>query len=180
MKIPLVKLKAILLYFCENTDSRFLGKVKLMKLFYFLDFIHVKKYGVPVTWDQYVNLEHGPIPTTIKNIVDSATDDVDNSILSDTISIERPAGTDMRRIKATRLLSVEERSLFSAQELDTLQKVCARFGGRNTKYIEDASHKEAPWAKTKLLQKIPYILAVDDADCSSKKEEIEIMQQIYR
>ena len=55
MKIPMPKLKAILLYFGTYTDNRFLGKVKLMKLFYFLDFMHVKKYGTPVTYDTYVN-----------------------------------------------------------------------------------------------------------------------------
>src|SRR3990167_8043480 len=98
MTIPVPKLKAIILYFCTNTDGRFLGKTKLMKLFYFLDFMHVKKYGSPVTYDSYIHLEHGPIPSTIKNLVDTAADDVDNSILADTISVERPEGTDMCRI----------------------------------------------------------------------------------
>ena len=87
MMIPIKKLKAVILFFGTHTDTKFLGKVKLMKLFYFLDFMHVKNYGSPVTYDNYINLEHGPIPSAIKNLVDTATDDVDNSLLADTISI---------------------------------------------------------------------------------------------
>src|SRR5258708_29401514 len=98
MNLPIAKLKAILLYFANYTDTTFLGKVKLMKLFYFLDFMHLKTYGSPVTFDNYVNMEHGPIPSYIKNLVDTSTDDMDSSALADTISCEWPTGTRMCRI----------------------------------------------------------------------------------
>ena len=75
MVIPLTKIKAILLYFSNNTNIRYLGKIKLMKLFYFLDFMHVKEYGIPVTFDTYYHLEKGPIPTFIMNLVDEASED---------------------------------------------------------------------------------------------------------
>ena len=78
--------------------KNFLEKVKLMKLFYFLDFTHVKKYGMPVTFDNYVNLEHGPIPSTIKNLVDLACDDADNSVLADVIYCERSEESMINRI----------------------------------------------------------------------------------
>ena len=75
MKIPKTKLKAMLRYFCTNTNPSFLGKTKLMKLFYFADFLHVKKYGVPITYDTYIRLEHGPVPSKILNLVNSIIDD---------------------------------------------------------------------------------------------------------
>lgn len=178
MKIPLPKLKAILLYFCENTDPRFLGKVKLMKLFYFLDFTHVKTYGSPVTYDNYVNLEHGPIPSFIKNLVDTAADDIDTSRLADTIYFERPAGIDMYRVLPIRKFTEEDKKYFSETELEILEKVCARFGNKNTNYIEEASHKEAPWKETYFLDEIPYTLAADDIDCAVDKEEIELLLKI--
>jgi len=85
MKIPLSKLKAMVLYFCGNTDPRFLGKVKLMKLFYFADFIHVKNFGSPITYDNYVRMEHGPIPSVILNLIDAVDGDVDSAELADII-----------------------------------------------------------------------------------------------
>src|SRR3989344_929040 len=116
MKISLAKLKAILLYFGTYSDPRFLGKVKLMKLFYFLDFMHVKIYGRPVTYDSYVKLEHGPIPSAIKNLVDTAADDQDNSVLVDTITFERPEGFDMCRVIATRKFAERDEKYLSESE----------------------------------------------------------------
>jgi len=177
MKIPLVKLKAILLYFCNHTDVKFLGKVKLMKLFYFLDFMHLKKYGSPVTYDTYVNLEHGPIPSFIKNLVDNATDEIEKSELSDTIGVEKPSGTEMYRFLPQREFKEKDRKLFSESELEILKKVCARFGDKNTRFIEKASHKEAPWAKTKFLDKIPYTIATEDRDCEVQEKEIHLLME---
>ena len=37
MKISISKLKAIILFFGNHTNTKFLGKVKLMKLFYFIN-----------------------------------------------------------------------------------------------------------------------------------------------
>lgn len=178
MKIPLLKLKAIMLYFANNTDTRFLGKVKLMKLFYFMDFMHIKKFGAPITYDTYYKLEHGPIPTVIKNYVDTATDDIDSSVLADTITIERPQDIDMYRVLPLRKFTEKEEKLFSKNELETLAKVCKRFGDKNTAYIEKISHEEAPWKTTCLGDQIPYHLAACDPDCEVSKEEIDLMLDI--
>lgn len=177
MKIPLAKLKAILLFFSTYTDGRFLGKVKLMKLFYFLDFTHVKKYGAPITFDSYVNMEHGPIPSNIMNLVYGVDEDIDSSVLSDTIKIVMPedSSTKMHRITGLREFNENDRKLFSENELETLSKVVERFGKKNTSAIEKASHKEAPWALTKFLEEIPYTLAAQDPDCLVSAEEIEFL-----
>ncbi len=179
MVIPLPKLKAALLYFCENTDPKFLGKVKLMKLFYFLDFMHVKKYGIPITFDSYVHLEHGPIPSTIKNLVDEVCDDIDTSILADTIYCHTQEGQLIQRIIPKRKLTEKDIKYFSKSEIETLELVCDRFGAKNTEYIKDASHKEAPWLETSILETISYALAVKDRDCQVSKQEIELLLTIY-
>jgi uncharacterized phage-associated protein len=179
MKITLPKLKATLLYFCTNTDPKFLGKVKLMKLFYFLDFGHVKKYGSPVTFDTYVNLEHGPIPSTIKNLVDEVCDDIDSSVLADTIYCETSENSKMMRIVPKRKFSKEDTKYFSQTELEILENVCQRFSSSNKKTIEDISHIESPWKLTTLLDCIPYTLAVYDDDCQVSIEEIKLLSEIY-
>jgi uncharacterized phage-associated protein len=178
MKIPINKLKLILIYFCENTDPRFLGKVKLMKLFYFLDFMHVKKFGIPVTYDTYVKLEHGPIPTTIMNLINTACYDIDSSVLSDTVRFETPSGTLMKRAQAVRKMTDSDLKNFTDSEIKILQIVCQRFGDKNTKFIEDASHNESPWSESNLLDEIPYTMAAKDADCEVTKEEIKLSLEL--
>jgi len=178
MNLPTPKLKAILLYFANCTDTKFLGKVKLMKLFYFLDFMHLKTYGTPVTYDTYINMDHGPIPTTIKNLIDDAADDIEHSILADTIYFERPSGTNMFRVMPIRKPTKKDESYLSQNELDIINKICPRFGDKTTKQTEEVSHSEAPWKNTKFLEKIPYTLAADDADSLVTREELELLEQI--
>ncbi|MCR4311059.1 MAG: Panacea domain-containing protein [Candidatus Taylorbacteria bacterium] len=155
-----------------------MGKTKLMKLFYYLDFSHVKKYACPVTYDQYINLEHGPIPSTILNLVNEAVDDVDHSVLSDSITFEKFENTGMCRMKPLRPFSEADENFFTESELDVLKSVCMRFGDKNTKFIEDASHEEAPWKNTEFLEKISFSLATGDEDCIVEKEEIEMCSKL--
>ena len=178
MKIPLPKLKAMILFFGKYTDPRLLGKVKLMKLFYFADFGHLKKYGTPITYDTYVHLEHGPIPSAIMNLVCGTGDDIDNSDLSDTIAIEIDDVSRMHRIKPLREFREEEKGYFSKGELSILVEVCKRFHSMNAKQIEEASHQEAAWRDTKPRETISYSLALNDRDCLIDKEEMEILMKI--
>lgn len=178
MKISLPKLKALLLFFGTYTDTKYLGKVKLMKLFYFLDFLHLKKYGSPVTYDNYLNLEHGPIPSGILNLVNSAIDDIDNSVLSDTIHFETPPGTIMQRVLPARKFSENDKKYFTKSQLDIMEQVVKRFGDKNTKFVEDISHKESPWNCTNILENIPYTLAAKDDDCLVSEEEISLIMNI--
>jgi len=150
----------------------------MMKLFYFLDFLHVKKYGIPVTMDRYVNLEHGPIPSSIKNLVDSLADDPDHSPLADTVLVERRDGEVIQRIVPVRKMKESELNTFSPSELDILKEVCRRFGTANTETIERASHDEAPWRLTNFLDSIPYELAAKDPDCVMDEEDIRIASML--
>ncbi|MFA5954258.1 MAG: Panacea domain-containing protein [Patescibacteria group bacterium] len=177
MKIPIPKLKALLLYFGTYTDKELLGKVKLMKLIYFADFLHVKKYGSPITYDTYIKLEHGPVPSAIKNLVDTAYDDVDNSMLADTIRFDTSGGY-IHRVIPQRIFSEKDKNYFSDTELEILRNVVERFGDKNARFIEEASHEESPWKETNFLEEIPYSLATHDDDCNVSREEIEMLMNI--
>jgi hypothetical protein len=172
--VNLRKIEAVLAYFANNTNGQYLGKVKLMKLFYFLDFTHVKRFGSPVTFDTYYNLEHGPIPTRIKNLVDEAADNEEGSVLREVIKCEFPQGTDMCKIVPNRDSTEEDKLLFSESEFAILEEIANRFKNSKTQEIEEASHLESPWSETSLLDKIPYYLAAHDADSLVSEDEIKL------
>lgn len=177
--IPLQKLKAMILYFATNTDPNLLGKVKLMKLFYFVDFAHVKKYASPITFDNYVHLEHGPIPSTILNLVNELENDPDNAILADSIRVEKKDDSYLKRVVSTRKFTDKDEKYFTKNELDVMKDVCSRFFDKNAKSIEDASHKESAWSQTIELQSIPYTLAANDPDSSVAKEDIQLASNVF-
>ena len=168
-------------YFAYNTNPGLLGKVKLMKLFYFVDFNHVKRFGSPVTYDNYVHLEHGPVPSTILNLVNSVEQDVDDAILFDTIAVERKENFHQKRVVSLKKFTEKDASYFSPSELSTMEKVCSRFTDKNAAFIEEASKKEAPYSKTKKLENIPYALALEDQDVAKDidKESVNLMVNIF-
>lgn len=178
--VSLPKLKAILLYFGNHT--KYLGKVKLMKLFYFLDFMHTKKYGAPVTYDTYIHLEHGPIPSIILNLIDTAVDDPEKSALNDVIRFEhikrRQSGKEMIKMIPNREFGEADKKYFSISEWKTLKEVCQKFYSSNADSIEKASHGEAPWKETSMMDTIPYSLAAKDEDSKVTKEEIDLLLKV--
>lgn len=177
MKVSNAKLKAIILFFAHNTNKRYLGKVKLMKLMYFMDFKHVKNYGKPVTYDTYVKLDYGPVPSLIKNLVDDTAGGYE-TVLTDTISFESPKGTAMEKVIPKRQFTEADKKLFSPTELEVLSNVCARFKDATTKEIVDESHKEAPWKEVELYKEIPYTLAAHDKDCNVSEEAIDLLSNL--
>jgi uncharacterized phage-associated protein len=162
-------------YFYENTNQSYLGKTKLMKLFYFADFSHLRKYGNPITYDRYFHFERGPVPGTILNLVNSVVDNEESAILADTIYIEKSPSSSMQKIKCHNNFSEEDENYFSENELKTLEEVCKVFSEKDTRYIVAASHNEDSWLKTKLAESIPYSLATSDPEI---KNDIDFLQKV--
>lgn len=180
MKISPSKVKRMILYFATHTDPELLGKTKLMKLFYFTDFRHVKKYLTPVTNDRYVNLEHGPVPSTIMNLVDAVENDIDNSILGDTIAVTKREDSNMKRIRVKHSFTEKDAEHFTKSELAVMEEVSEIFKECTGKQIEDASHAESAWLKTKLGEDIPYTLGAEDSDSMVEKGDVETALKIIQ
>jgi len=180
MIVSVEKIKAILLYFSNFTNTKYLGKIKLMKLFYFLDFEHVRKYGIPVTFDTYYHLEKGPIPSYIMNLINDSNEEGPNTILlSDTVKFQKPEGTKrMLQILPVRKFTNKDTEILLKSELQILKKVCEKFYNTNADDIIEASHKEAPWLETKKSQIIPYSFAGKDKNSKFTEKEIEFAVKI--
>ena len=174
MKISPSKVKRMILYFANHTDPSLLGKTKLMKLFYFTDFRHVKKYLTPITNDKYINLEHGPVPTAIMNLVEAVENDLDNSILGDTIVVVERDGSNMKKVQVRRRFNDRDAEHFTKSELAVMNEVCEIFKESTGKQIEDASHNESAWLQTSLGEFIPYTLGTQDKDSLVDKGEVEV------
>lgn len=172
MQISEGKIKRMILYFAQNTDASLLGKTKLMKLFYFSDFRHVKKYLTPITNDSYVNLEHGPVPSAIMNMIGTVENEIDTSALGDVISVVEKDSSNMKRIIARRAFTEKDAELFTKSELSVMQEVCEIFRECTGKQIEDASHNEAAWLKTKRGEFISYTLGTSDPDSLVNQEDV--------
>lgn len=180
MKISQAKIKRMILYFATHTDPNLLGKTKLMKLFYFADFRHVKKYLTPITNDTYVNLEHGPVPSAIMNLIGAVENEIDESVLGDTIAVVERDDSNMKKIQARRGFTEKDAEYFTKSELVIMEEVCEIFKESTGKQIEEASHAESAWLRTKLGEFIPYGLGAEDRDSLVQREDIETAANIMK
>ena len=146
------KMKQVVLYFLEHINNVHLGRTKLMKLLYFVDFDHYEKHGEPITGAVYRKLPHGPVPTKVEKLIKKM--------------VEKGEAREIRAQNANytqhRLITLNAKfnpSLFTGAELQTLERVAAEWADATAADIETATHREAPWASTEDGKQIDYELA---------------------
>lgn len=145
------KYENIILYFLDNINNDHLGKTKLMKLLYFLDFDHFEKYGESVTGDSYCNLQAGPVPDRASFILEELNKE-------GRISITTKPVNNVRKYIYT-LHDKPNTNVLSKTEFDMLQEICRKWEFHSTAEIVNASHGEEPWLATREGENIPYSLA---------------------
>lgn len=135
-----------ILFFTENVKS--LGRTKLYKLLYFLDFDHYEKYGEPVTGETYQNKELGPVPVHAEEVINKMKED-------ELIDIESEQVIDFVRHKFI-VKSHHNPKVFSPTEIEMLCEVAEKWAHHTANEIVSASHGEAPWIATARGEIIPY------------------------
>ena len=120
---------------------------------FYADFINYKETGASITGLEYAKLPFGPVPEDFDNILYKA-------MFDDCIdyNIEYKNQYEYNYIKSKKEFN---KSLFTKDELDVLQKVKEKFKDYSSKDIVEYSHKEQAYLKTKELQKISYDYAFD-------------------
>lgn len=143
------KYRNAILFFAENVPN--LGKVKLNKLLYFLDFDHFEKHGVAVTEDTYENNDLGPVPQNVEQtIAEMRAEGLVDIIVEPVIDYV------IHRLVS----SVHHKpDIFRPTEMEMLCEVTGKWARHTAKEIVIASHGEAPWIATQKGESIPYALA---------------------
>ena len=143
------KYRNVILFFAENVPN--LGKTKLNKLLYFLDFDHFEKYGTSVTDDSYINKDLGPVPEHSEEIV---------CAMQEAKLLEVHPEPLIDYIRYTLLpLGQHDPSAFLPTEMEMLCGVADKWHHHTAQEIVIASHGEAPWIATRKGEQIPYALA---------------------
>ena len=160
MKVDLEKVGIIAAYFADNTKELYV--TKLLKLFYYLDFISYKMRGASVTNDVYLKLPYGPVPSTIKNEIDVLS--VENilgtgfkSQLSSYIKLEK-GKDDNGNIVISKGKEYNLRKLSNA-ELELMKSIAETFKNTKATTLSNQTHREKPWLSTSANSVIDYKLA---------------------
>ena len=141
------KTRQLILYLASRVD---IGKTKLMKLLYLIDFTAYEKTGKPITNDMYEHWVLGPVPNNIWNRFDA--------LLSGIIKQEREnRGSGIY----TRLVSIAspDLSIFTRKEREVIDSIIEKYGNLYQRELVEIVHKELPYRITQKDEVIPYFLA---------------------
>jgi len=151
-KINEEKYKNVILFFANKIKNGTLGKLKMMKLLYFLDFDFFEKYDKSITGDEYLRFENGPVPRMAEKIL-KEMQGKEIKILN--IKIAK-GYNDQQRIEPLKCFDL---NLFSKEELLMMEEIAEKWEKFSGTEMKNASHGEAPWIATKPDEIIDYNLS---------------------
>jgi len=145
------KFKEVLLYILQKVGARpNVGQTVLYKLLYFIDFDYYEKYDEKILGLTYQRNHHGPTPITFAKAVEEMKRDGDlEEVKSKFFSFDQKKylprrEPDLNKVKLT------------ARELEMIDEVLRKYGGKTASWLSDYSHKDIPWACHKQGENINY------------------------
>lgn len=153
VKINEKKYKNAIIFFAKKIQNGTLGKLKIMKLLYYLDFDFFEKYGRSVTGDEYLRFDNGPVPRMAEKILK----EMNGKQITITTRKIKPGYNDQQHIEALRDFDI---NIFTKEELMMMEDVADKWEKFTGTEMKTASHGEAPWISTKPNDVIDYNLAL--------------------
>lgn len=149
-----------ILYFAHHTAS--LGKIKLFKLLYLLDFEHFRQTGRSVTGLEYRAWKMGPVPAQLVQQWDALENDLAEAVL---IIPERVIDYWLEKVVPLQPFDPEH---FSKRELRILESLVGEHAESLSEKMVNVTHDDnGPWARVWANGEgrdntIPYELAVGE------------------
>ena len=134
-----------------------INKMKALKLVYFADRYHLRKYGRLVTDDSYVAMEHGPVPSASRDIIESS-DYLDDSARAYSERFLEAEGRELRSIND---LDV---SVLSESDMEALEFAWETFGELNQFELRTVTHQYPEWSRWKKLLESASVVQMDLRD----------------
>lgn len=170
------KLIEVVKFFAQKTN--WLGKVKLFKLLYFLDFTHFRETGRSVTGMDYFAWKMGPVPVELYEEIEAPGDEWLGQVRFESIAVQK--GT-MLKVDA---LSGFDGTHFSKRELRIMQMLADQFKNAVADDMVEATHLEnLPWHQVFEVEGrrqalIPYSMSLLKQDQELMAEAIQDRDQM--
>lgn len=171
------KLLNAILFFAKKV--KYPSRVKMFKLLFFLDFMHFKQTGRPVTNQNYYAWKYGPVP---KDLWEELTSGELPQDFKQYISIEpfkMEPDKEGFNFKAKRN---PDMAVFTQRERDIMENLAFIFRDAKPSQLSEISHLEnEPWDRTRKEKGewalIDYLLALDRQALISKEDAKEILKE---
>lgn len=150
------KYSQAVLAFLDECNNRYLGKTKLNKLMYYLDFISYRDRQESVTNDSYIHKDLGPVPSEIDNVLADLVQQ--GFIKAEREPSQSEEGIERWKFEA---LTAPNMQVFDSYEKHLIKNICNEFKDWDTQKIVAQTHLEAPWFYSKPYSRVDYKYASD-------------------
>ena len=137
-------------FFAEKT----ILKTKLLKEMFYSDFLCYKETCKSITGLEYAKLPFGPVPDQYETIINYC-------VLNDYINYDVEINNNDYESHNISALKKFDKTMFTDEELDVMQKVRDKFKKFSARDIVDYSHKDKAFIDSKYSDKISYDYAFD-------------------
>ncbi len=149
------KFAELLLYAAAKLKNDPLGgATKLNKVLFFAEMEHFRLHGRPISGCRFQKLEHGPAPRHLLPVRQQLVEAGAATLESETIG-----NRSLDRLVPRRPADV---SLFSPDELESIDRTVERLRGLTATQVSDLSHKHPGWRLTDEGDDIPLASALLD------------------
>jgi len=124
------KITHSIIFFAAKSNNKVINRLKLMKLLWLADRIHINRYGRLILKDKYNALPHGSVP--------SYTMDLSKETLEGYFEVVG------YNIKA--LIEFDEK-YFSKSDIEVMEEVWKTYGKKGKFELRDLSHKFPEWIR---------------------------------
>lgn len=134
-------------YFARKKDGK-INKMKAIKLVYFADRYHLRKYGRPIVGDDYWAMKLGPVAS---NTLDTANLEA-NSLDKDCFNYaQKYIAHSKDDVKKENIISKEnvDFGVFSQTDIEALETAFKEFGDKKNFELAETSHSYPEWLKHK-------------------------------
>lgn len=128
-----------------------IGKTKLMKELFYIDFLYYKNYGSSLTGMSYVKLPHGPVPDNYETLLEILND---NNFIEITSTLKG-------NYEENTIVSVNKDINLSKEEKKIINEIVNYFASYTGSQIADYSHQENAWKLPEFNKLISYEYAFD-------------------
>ena len=140
LKFSHKKATQILNYFAIKEGGK-INKMKALKLTFLVDRYHLRKYGRPVTNDEYFAMQLGPVASGVKDIAENS------DFLDENVKEYSSQFLELKNRYDLISKHLLEEDVFSTSDLEALSFIWDKFGSMTEFELSHVTHQYPEWKK---------------------------------
>src|ERR1035437_8430278 len=154
MKSPDTKKSVQIINFFAQESGGTIDYFRMVKLVFLTDKFMMRRYARMLSNDQYFAMEHGPVPSTIKDIAKEVVEAGEKSNLLESPVSEKYCSKYLKRSDSIKW-GIKSRvkfdgDLFSKADIASMQAILKKFGEYSGTKLRKITHNFYEWKKHKI------------------------------